>query len=276
MVKVAAAIFPGGERIPGKHLWKFRSFDTNLLSVLLNKEVWFAKPHTFNDPFDCKTNLATLMQRYEPFVPGSIKDGLSEVQTELEDYFESNPCAYFCLCPVYDQTLMWSHYANNHKGLSLGFSDNENTFDNDEISVRQVCYSPQDFEKYLHDYLAELDAYKAAKDTASSDKEWFSSKRSQRELFDFYRNMKAECWRYEEEVRLSLETPNQNGIAVGFHPKSLKHIIFGMRCSERDKAMITQLVSQIDDYDHIKLWQAQGNHIDMTIKLRSISSVKTI
>src|ERR1035441_10393936 len=34
----------------------------------------------------------------------------------------------YCLTPLPSSTLMWSHYADNHRGLCLEFSTNNNVF----------------------------------------------------------------------------------------------------------------------------------------------------
>src|SRR3990167_8632460 len=35
------------------HLYKYCAYNTNSLSILINKIIWVAKPESFNDPFDC-------------------------------------------------------------------------------------------------------------------------------------------------------------------------------------------------------------------------------
>jgi len=37
-----------------KYLYKYCAYNTNSLSILINKKIWVAKPESFNDPFDCK------------------------------------------------------------------------------------------------------------------------------------------------------------------------------------------------------------------------------
>lgn len=40
-------------RPPPRRLFKYRSFSTFTLRMVSQAEVFFAKPATFNDPFDC-------------------------------------------------------------------------------------------------------------------------------------------------------------------------------------------------------------------------------
>jgi len=36
------------------HLYKYCAYNTNSLSILINKKIWASKPESLNDPFDCK------------------------------------------------------------------------------------------------------------------------------------------------------------------------------------------------------------------------------
>ena len=50
-------------------LYKYRGFNEYSLSIFINKELFFASPQMFNDPFDCQLNLI---------------DGLEAVREQLE------------------------------------------------------------------------------------------------------------------------------------------------------------------------------------------------
>ncbi|MFZ5941822.1 MAG: DUF2971 domain-containing protein [Bacteroidota bacterium] len=40
-----------------KHFYKYTPLDMNMIKGLINSELWFSDPKTFNDPFDCKIEL---------------------------------------------------------------------------------------------------------------------------------------------------------------------------------------------------------------------------
>src|SRR5712691_12770431 len=46
------------ERPKVTHLYKYRTFDAYSLSALINQTGWFAKPDSFNDPFDCAITIS--------------------------------------------------------------------------------------------------------------------------------------------------------------------------------------------------------------------------
>lgn len=39
-------------------LYKYRKFDSRTLSMLINKELYFARPEDLNDPYDCQISIS--------------------------------------------------------------------------------------------------------------------------------------------------------------------------------------------------------------------------
>ena len=83
----------------------------------------------------------------------------------------------YCLTPRIDSTLMWSHYAENHKGICLEFAVKE---DNVFGSAFKVIYEKEFISQEL---FSDTDAA----------------------LLPFF--IKAKCWDYEHEYRLFLRVP---------------------------------------------------------------------
>ncbi|PHR95108.1 MAG: hypothetical protein COA68_17610 [Oceanobacter sp.] len=44
-------------------VFKYRPFNSMSLEMLINKQLWFADPDTFNDPFDCRVDYKAAMQK---------------------------------------------------------------------------------------------------------------------------------------------------------------------------------------------------------------------
>jgi hypothetical protein len=38
-------------------VFKYREINKNTYQLLINREIWFSKPNTFNDPFECNINV---------------------------------------------------------------------------------------------------------------------------------------------------------------------------------------------------------------------------
>lgn len=119
---------------------------------------YFASPSSFNDPFDCRPNftlegtdvdvrnyLRDVWARQAPHLPEAERH--AEVEAILSDpsrdprIAENNrlfAAAYdsmftaqvgvLCLSEVYDDILMWSHYADCHRGICLIYDTNYEFF----------------------------------------------------------------------------------------------------------------------------------------------------
>lgn len=123
---------------------KFRKIDEKSIQMLTTGECFYSSPNNFNDPLDCTHSL-------EGFPP-SILDGLRKVLEkdkysvlqELESAIYKklrridNGVVSFCgrhaSDDINDPILspnLWGHYANDHKGICIGFSpiNSYDTFD---------------------------------------------------------------------------------------------------------------------------------------------------
>ena len=135
--------------------YKYRSMESSenaarTEKVVLHDEIFFASPRTFNDPFDLKLSFsltASPQQQREDFLRLSRKyqPNLSETEHQVEaNRVVSMPLnadniattttliqflhaealtnvGVFCVSTKRDDILMWSHYADSHRGICLEF-----------------------------------------------------------------------------------------------------------------------------------------------------------
>jgi hypothetical protein len=88
--------------------------------MLRDKRIYFSDPLDVNDPWDCK-----------PF----LKDAPDRISHLLQA--EVVKRRIYCLTPFPENTLMWSHYGDKHRGIAIEFGK-----DNPLISkARPVSYS---------------------------------------------------------------------------------------------------------------------------------------
>jgi len=142
-----------------KVLYKYRDWtDKFHKKILTENEIYFPSPKQFNDPFDCRISpnfslltdaekteyidKITIKYFYELEGRGiNIKEKLDTLDNKLEvismfqkEYDESifdiqdKSFGIFSLSFIWDNILMWSHYANNHKGFCIGFNERELVF----------------------------------------------------------------------------------------------------------------------------------------------------
>lgn len=115
----------------------YRDQSLNLDSVMSNK-MWYSAPRNFNDPFDCDIAVdePEILKSLLPSVPGGkviregsyawlqLKSNLHKQIALLEGTLadQKSSIGISCLSEVPDSLLMWSHYANNHRGFCVAYN----------------------------------------------------------------------------------------------------------------------------------------------------------
>lgn len=236
-----------------KYLYKYKPFGELLLKELNGQEVYYCKPQQFNDPLDCKpliaddldlkhleqlayklltykkpddTNWAISQMnhfRYSASEFGKFDDGKEgerdyrySMRRVLEDDLVNavGDIGILSLSQKWNSMLMWSHYANNHRGICLEFEFDDNH-----------C---EELEKVDYDSPRGISAKDLYRWRVNSDIE---AAQRVRHSFIF---TKSSDWGYEAEWRA---TRSPSGSAPS--PFKLRSILFGARC---DSSIITTLV----------------------------------
>ncbi len=101
-------------------IFKYRSFCKTSLELFINRELWFAKPDSLNDPFECQMLLPEVLEsiwRHYPIPKAQ--------QLEIENFLAEfvNGVGICSLSRTRKNQLMWAHYADEHKGFCIGFSE---------------------------------------------------------------------------------------------------------------------------------------------------------
>ncbi len=130
-------------------LYKYRSFRDPFHFNILEGEIWFASPTSFNDPFDCnipyrfdlcpedwlQNYLAEAVLSFDSTL--SLKeahDRASALPRDIEGWSRATrellglKNGVFSLTPFWNtpgSQLMWAHYADSHRGFAVGFKQKE-------------------------------------------------------------------------------------------------------------------------------------------------------
>jgi hypothetical protein len=218
-------------------LYKYYAFDEWTQNIFERNEIYFQSPDCFNDPFDSKistTYKGTEEQRIyrliELWRKGPAKDEQEEglrsravdvvkkcqdvtlIQRSSERSVERlrKRMGIFCMTSKRDDILMWSHYADCHRGFCL------------EFRTEKLFFARAQFVTYCHErpclnmIESQDDPYKVADALLT----------------------KAEDWRYEYEWRIVDHT---NGPGIQIYPsESLSGVILGCRISPENRQRITQ------------------------------------
>lgn len=216
------------------HLYKYRAYNARSLSIIENRKIWFAKPDSFNDPFDCKIPFDHHLTLDQAVAYGRkigvpeeklkvIVNSKGEIQKEfLEEWAktlkkadeELESMGVFTLSEASNNILLWSHYANGHRGFCIEFERNSaNKLGNYEITRRV---------QYRLDY-----------PTINPTKE---------DVFDLKFFTKASEWEYEREWRLVYD---KGDVEEPLADVEISAIVFGLRLPDPHKEEIRKVTSDI-------------------------------
>jgi hypothetical protein len=134
-----------------------------------------------------------------------------------------------------DSTLMWSHYADNHRGACLMFSSQK------WPAMRPSLYPI---------------TYRIKRLSLKLDQKNFDDG----QLYQAVILTKDQQWCYEQEWRVLGKSRG----SFSFPPEALVGIIFGYNMPDADKALLRQAVA---GKSHIALYQAMIKHDDFGLEI---------
>ena len=220
--------------------YKFRSWDKKYHKELLTKkEIYFPSTIKFNDPFDCKIPLRydlvsdEYLRKYfrglmskmnnlfiEPKLTEIIESTIKKVKNPIahqkliveKGLLIENKYGIFSLTKDYKHTLLWSHYANSHKGFCVEFELEKlenyflNLFIKDSVMV----------ELLFVEYFADMPIITP-------------SNIHNEEAFEL--KYKSKVWDYEDEIRLVLNGKTNCGII--YPEECITKIILGCEMQQK-------------------------------------------
>lgn len=195
---------------------RFRSIHKFTLAELVNEEIYFSPPSRFNDPFDCRIDIRKVLENHA-------------VDQKAIVVIEKLVKEVGVACFAYDlnNTLMWSHYAQNHEGLCITYEiPQQHIIDNQDkiLGWSPVLYDPQEIDRLL-----------------------VEKKDKPEELITVLLSSKSESWRYEQEFRIVSRTPGPQKIEKEW----IKQICFGLNTSDEDMRLIRKIVAE--KYQHVTI-----------------------
>ncbi len=247
-------------------LYKFKSLNgrskDHTLDIIQNSRMFFARPDQFNDPFDCAPPFTLARPVSDPAFIKELEDderrmaaesGLTTAQLEELRGKEGVPIEkmaaavrnntirqlhedtrVFCMAAEQCHPLMWSHYADSHKGVCLHFACGSGTV----IGLaRQVNCSERREPILIPLHYQDED-----------------------KVTDKMVLVKAKFWEYEREYRIIGHASADWGHTfddqgrVSFPPELLNGITLGMKISDSDRADIIAVTA--DRKPAIPIWQA--------------------
>lgn len=187
--------------IENNSLYNYTSININTVKSILNEQLWLSHTNSFNDPVDPSIKQFKKYKEDYDYLLDSIKIG--------------------CLTTKNDNTLMWSHYADKHRGICIEY-DIGKIYEKDNLIINKVNYNiPIITNKSIADNeILEIDNINR--------------------LIELF-SLKSNEWKYEKEYRILYydKERKKDGILIDC---PIKSICFGTETSEDDKKLIRKII----------------------------------
>lgn len=212
-------------------VFKFRAINKRLMASLINGELYFSQPSCLNDPFDCRVDLLKALDNAILQSSSSNQETLKKLR-DMQEFFEKVQAdtANVGVCSFslqLNNPLMWSHYADEHRGVCLMY-----------------CFP----ETYFYDTQDRILGIDRVEYGTSPLTDWFVGRAPSLGSFtDFgvdlltkILTIKAKPWEYEQEVRILRRTPGPELLAKNY----LRQICFGLETPRAEVDLIKKILKQ--------------------------------
>jgi hypothetical protein len=212
--------------------FKFRAINKYLIDSLVKGTLYFSLPAHLNDPFDCQIDIKKAAKHAISKLSGMKCDILKKISGP-EGYFDEiqtrmkkvGICSFSLKL---EDPLLWSHYADEHRGLCLTYQFPEDFLmdtSNRIVGVSQLEYD----ENPLTNWFIE----NAPEKYGTNFEDHFTTELLKKVLI-----IKGKGWSYEDEARIIREKEGNFPIPKKF----LKQVCFGLNTSEHYISLIRQII----------------------------------
>ena len=250
-------------------LYKYKPINNHTIQILEKGEIFFPRKNDLNDPFEFNVvyntyfasilgpiwlwkrlkrkgeshglrSFVSALRLKRRFSQKALHDGgqLETIKTELLD--KVNKAGILCLSAIRDNVLMWSHYADEHKGICLIF----------DTSKDSKILSPMWKVRYMSTF--------PRQNVFSLDEE---------QKFRALLTTKSKVWSYEKEYRFIW---TQGGKVQLLNPDALVGVIFGCRVTKIDKQKVMAALARAKAKRSVpvELYHAQMNKTKYSLDIR--------
>ncbi|MEN6374396.1 MAG: DUF2971 domain-containing protein [Smithella sp.] len=234
--------------------YKYRGINENTDSLLKNQELHFSFGYEYNDPFDSKVRIESVGSNEDilmalettqidngqkEFIKNSIIQGIFDHREMVEMAYETAKKTIIssCFCEGYDDVLMWTHYADSHKGICLGFSNvsTENT-----PALKFDCGNIPGDPATLENGVFPLTKVKYDINEIVT---WVPFQDDIGTFIDAHQR-KAKWWEYEKEYRIIIPYKEFGTQILRFDKRYLREVYFGARISEENFSKYKTIINE--------------------------------
>jgi hypothetical protein len=236
--------------------YKYRPVNEFLEKLLRQQELYFSFGYEYNDPFDSKVKIEISASKEEilnelestplqPDIKEFIRKKILNNKIEPEQYllaaYETAKRTIMSSCFSTENlnVLMWSHYADSHKGICLGFANvSSEKFPALKFDLGNVPGDPPTLANGVFPII------KVNYDTNEIIR-WRPFHNDISIFMDAHTN-KAKYWEYEKEHRIILAFKEYRSKILRLDRKFLREVYFGARISKADKEKFINIIK--DEY----------------------------
>lgn len=236
-------------------LFKFRAIK-RAKQILQDCTFRFSSPTAFNDPFDCSLDEVTTysMSEIKSFfdgyggyskIPRKRRDLIKQDKSIVSEWIKAakdkavNSRGVLALSGTVEEILLWSHYADDHKGLAIELSLKEDLgfFLAPRIMKYYDEYTPTN---YLSDPEGTVDAILSRKYIK---------------------------WEYEKEFRIYKNDSANADIAI--NPNAIKSVYFGLKTKQSEIDDVISICST-QALSHVRFFQAKKVYGEFKLHFESL------
>lgn len=215
-------------------IYKYRPCNEYTQAIFTSGCLHYSHPNDFNDPYDCRLLFEKKPRIYiERIAIDKIRlvpINMDELQKITQE--EINDIEICCFSKNGLQMQMWSHYAEEHKGICLEF--------NEELLLDRRCCDARDV------------IYQ--KEQVVNDSMPFTLRNEDIIRFTY---TKHSSWAYEQEIRyFHKPDPNYSNGNYPFNKKALKSIYFGSKCT-KDNIERYMALCKSNGFDDVKFYKIE-------------------
>lgn len=251
-------------------IYRFIGNESFTLSTLRNGQLWFSKVEDFNDPFEWIFRYCINPERDKDAIRQYVNETTISLPLEerniryqsyienhlvLENYFNRAFERFYIkgVCCFTEKenlinVLMWSYYANSHKGISLGFDDKEIKLEHIENFKNGCCIFEPSLKRVVY----------------GNHKRCINPFDKNRPNILDTNYMKSKDWEYEKEVRI---VSPKFGLH-SFSKTNLKEIIFGIKTPLSLKESILEIVKNDKEYSNVLIKSCVIASNELTMEVR--------
>jgi len=174
-------------------LFKFREINKNFIDSLVKGAWCFARQDQLNDPFDCNIDVINSIKNATRSLNGRRAANLNALLATnrlLRNFQRELDKLGICSFSLHmKETLLWSHYANNHSGVCVLYDVPEDYLNDGEsfAGSSSVSYRPNPLTSWFR---------KISNRMPSTEQELIT------ELLKVVLTSKEKSWKYEKENKV--------------------------------------------------------------------------